>query len=213
MPKDYDILKQKLADIEVKLLQDFSERNLSTLQDIQDQIQDQLTEWQADSTASPDKRLAHKIELQRLLNEAHALEQCLESLDWEKPGEWRRFLDEHGNLVFFDEQGEPLPEWTVRKIQDKKEVFVTYLPDSEPGQRNTEMNTIHWPKVQEIAREIWKDNPSMPISTVAEDERILNYLEEKCGNTFSESYRRKKLQEVAPLTLAGPGRPKKTALK
>lgn len=208
MSKDYEIFKQKLADVEAKLLQDFSERNLEALQDVQDQIQNQIAEWQVDNAADPDKRKHHKDALQRLLKEALALEQCFESLEWEKPGEWRRFLDEDGNLVFFDEQGEPLPEWTVQ-VQGKG--WHTHLPDSKQKQRNTEMNTIYWPAVQEIARGIWKTDPSMPISTVAEHPRILEYLKDNCEQTFSPSYRRKKLQEVAPTTVAGPGRPRKTA--
>ena len=205
MPKDFDLFRQRLEAVEADLLKDFTERNLERLHALQQEIAAQVRAWEQDTSAPPDRRLRHRVALAILQQESRAMERCFALMDWTKPGEWRQFLDDDGGLTFLDEHGELRPEWTV---QDKTGAAYLHLPDSESQQRGTEMNLIHWPKVQELAQELWQKEPAMNITQVAEHQRILTYLNEHCGRTFSASHRRRIVSAVAPATVPGPGRPK-----
>lgn len=204
MPKDYDLLRQKLDAIEVDLLKDFTERNLERLRDLQRRIAMQLDDWGRDAAATPDKRYTHGVALARLLRESLALERCFEVMSWSRPGEWRQFLDEHGMPVFLDEQGDLRQEHIVAHRDGSWRL-------SLPGQ-DAEVPD-RWRPLLEKAHTLWVQDPRATITEVANHPELLAFLTENYGETFSESHRRRILSAVAPATVPGPGRPKKTRPK
>ena len=106
-----------------------------------------------------------------------------------------------------------LPEFwfSENEIEDfdgeRKQIF-SFHPEIKPIKTRTSQNTKL--KCQQLAQQLWKENPEINITGMAIHAKIIDICTTS-KKTYTEKTRREWVQKIAPLRLKGKsGRPKKT---